>query len=130
MFTSDLVVSSMVGTRSTFKVKEDLHYKFICNEGFKEFIVPKGFVYDGASIPSILNSVLPRFGYKYDRASCLHDWLYATADSHQIARKDCDYIFKQAMLDDKVNKNLANLIYLAVRLFGAKYYGGNVIIKE
>ena len=127
MFLSDLVVSSMIGTRSTFRLKEDLVYKL--ND---DFIVttPKGFVYDGASIPSLLTNILPRFGYKYDRASCLHDWLYAATNTHNYNRKMCDKIFYEAMLDDKVNKNLAKLMYWAVRVFGSKYYGGNIIIKD
>ena len=93
-------------------------------------IIPKGFVYDGASIPSILTNILPRFGYKYDRASCLHDWLYAATNTHNYNRKECDKVFYEAMLSDKVNKNLAKLIYLAVRVFGSKYYGGNIVIRD
>ncbi len=125
MFKTDLVVSPMIGTRSTFRLKEDLVYKI--NESF-EITALKGFVYDGASIPAILTNLLPRFGYKYDRASCLHDWLYATADITDLSRKSCDKIFYEAMLSDKVNKNLARLIYWAVRAFGAKHYGGSVCI--
>ena len=117
MFLSDLVVSPMVGTRNTFRLKEDLIYKL--SNGMV-MVIPKGFVYDGASIPSILTNILPRFGYKYDRASCLHDWLYAATNTHNYNRKECD----------KVNKNLAKLIYLAVRVFGSKYYGGNIVIRD
>lgn len=127
MFLSDLVVSPMVGTRSTFRLKEDLIYRSSNNT---DMIIPKGFVYDGASIPAILTNTLPRFGCKYDRASCLHDWLYSTTNSHSYTRKECDEIFYKAMLSDKVDKNLAKLMYLAVRAFGAKYYGGNIIIKD
>ena len=127
MFITDLVVNSMVGTRNTFKLKENLGYRL--SNGI-DIIVPKGFVYDGASIPSLLTNILPRFGYKYDRASCLHDWLYAATNTHNYNRKMCDKIFYEAMLDDKVNKNLAKLMYYAVRVFGSKYYGGNIIIKE
>ena len=48
MFLSDLVVSPMVGTRSTFRLKEDLIYRL--SNGI-DMLIPKGFVYDGASIP-------------------------------------------------------------------------------
>lgn len=127
MFLSDLVVSPMVGTRNTFRLKEDLIYKL--SNGIV-MVIPKGFVYDGASIPSILTNILPRFGYKYDRASCLHDWLYAAINTHNYNRKECDEVFYEAMLSDKVNKNLAKLMYLAVRVFGSKYYGGNIVIRD
>ena len=59
MFLSDLVVSPMIGTRSTFRLKEDLIYRL---SNSMNIIIPKGFVYDGASIPSILTNILPRFG--------------------------------------------------------------------
>ena len=127
MFLSDLVVSPMVVTSNTFSLKEDLIYKL--SNGIV-MVIPKGFVYDGASIPSILTNILPRFGYKYDRASCLHDWLYAAINTHNYNRKECDEVFYEAMLSDKVNKNLAKLIYLAVRVFGSKYYGGNIVIRD
>lgn len=120
MFKTELVVSVMIGTRSTFRLKESLVYN--------DIVVPAGFIYDGASVPALITNILPKIGYKYDRASCLHDWLYATADIHKISRKDCDEIFYEAMLSDKVNKNLARLIYWAVRGFGAKHYGGGVCI--
>ena len=127
MFLSDLVVSPMVGTRNTFRLKEDLIYRL---SNGKYIVIPKGFVYDGASIPSILTNILPAVGYKYDRASCLHDWLYTAINTHNYSRKECDKLFYEAMLSDKVNKNLAKLIYLAVRVFGAKYYGGDVVIRD
>ena len=126
MFLNELTVSPMVGTRSTFRVKEDLYYR---TSSRIDIVVPKGFVYDGASIPIVLTSLLPKIGLKYDRASCLHDWLYAATNTHNYNRKECDKLFYEAMLSDKVNKNLAKLMYLAVRVFGSKYYGGSIIIQ-
>ena len=126
MFKTELIVSPMIGTRSTFRLKEDLVYKI--NEDF-EITALKGFVYDGASIPAILTNLLPRFGYKYDRASCLHDWLYATSDDTKLSRKVCDEIFYQAMRDDKVSWILAQTMFWAVRIFGKRYYGGSVVVE-
>ena len=125
MFKTELVVSPMIGTRSTFRLKENLVYKL--NESF-EITALKGFVYDGASIPAILTNLLPKIGYKYDRASCLHDWLYATADITDLSRKSCDKIFYQAMRDDKVSWILAQTMFWAVRIFGKSHYGGSVCI--
>ncbi|WP_368730423.1 DUF1353 domain-containing protein [Escherichia coli] len=47
----------------------------------------------------------------------MHDYLYF---SKQLSKKESDKIFYQAMRTEKVNRNLAFIIYLAVRVFGRK----------
>ncbi|RUT50988.1 DUF1353 domain-containing protein [Campylobacter fetus] len=118
MFLTDLVVKSMIGT-NVFKLEKDLVYK---NKSL-HIVVPQNFVFDGTSVPKIITNLLPAFGYKYDRASCLHDWLYASSSFDRI---DCDNIYFEALLSDKVNIRLAKIMYLAVRVFGAKRYGGDL----
>ena len=127
MFLNELTVSPMVGTRSTFRVKEDLYYR---TSNGMDIVVPKGFVYDGASIPIVLTSLLPKIGFKYDRASCLHDWLYSATNTHNYSRKECDDLFYESMRKDKVSWVLAKVMYYAVRLFGSKHYGSTLIIKN
>ncbi|OCR99017.1 hypothetical protein A9K75_08870 [Campylobacter fetus subsp. testudinum] len=79
--------------------------------------IPKGFKFNGATVPKWLNILIPKFGYKYDRSVCLHDYLYF---SKKLSRKESDRIFYEAMRAEKVNRNLAFVIYLAVRVFGRK----------
>lgn len=79
--------------------------------------IPKGFKFNGATVPKWLNLLIPKFGYKYDRSVCLHDYLYF---GKKLSRKDSDKIFYKAMRAEKVNRNLAFIIYLAVRVFGRK----------
>ncbi|WKW24042.1 DUF1353 domain-containing protein [Campylobacter fetus] len=79
--------------------------------------IPKGFKFNGATVPKWLNLLIPKFGYKYDRSVCLHDYLYF---SKQLSKKESDKMFYEAMRAEKVNRNLAFIIYLAVRVFGRK----------
>ena len=113
MFRSELTVTHLIGT-SSYRTKEPLIY-----EGSLKFIVPVGFIFDGASVPKFLTNILPRSGARYDRAACLHDWLYA---SHLADRKTADDLFLEAMRSDGVNKFKSWIMYRTVRVFGRKAY--------
>ncbi len=112
MFKNDLIVKRLIESKFSWELYEPLQYG--------EVTIPKGFKFDFASIPLILTPFFPQNGSKYDRASCLHDYLY----TYKIYdRKRCDEVFLKAMLEDGVNKTKAHLFYYSVRLFGAKKYG-------
>lgn len=109
---SEVVMSRMIGTSRTYRLKEN----FIAF-GVK---IPKGFVFDGASVPRALWWFMPPMGTEADRAVVVHDWLYAT---HQVGTQECDRkfadkIFYELMIMDGVPKWKAKTIYNAVRLFG------------
>lgn len=76
--------------------------------------IPKDFVSDGASIPRILWAIFPPF-HRWTDSAIIHDFLYKT---QFIDRKVCDKIFLECMLEDGVNKIVAYLFYLNVRVFG------------
>ena len=116
MFKSDLVVTHLIGTGS-YRLKEPLIY-----DGKIKIVVPAGFIYDGASVPKLFTNVFPKSGARYDRAACLHDFLYAT---RMFNRKKCDEIFLEAMKFDKMTKWKAWIIYKSVRLFGGKAYSAH-----
>ncbi len=91
-------------------------------------IVPTGFVTDLASIPRIVWSLI---GWTPDglhrNAAIVHDFLYQRrgrlpveyiSPPRSFSRKECDEIFKEAMLSLGVGKIKANIIYGAVRTFG------------
>jgi len=80
--------------------------------------IPKGFVTDFASVPRILWPILPPYG-RYGKAAVLHDYLYRSGAAE---RKEADLIFKEAMEVLGVAKWKKELLYLGVRLFGAKRY--------
>ena len=114
-FKSDLITKRDITKDFCWILTEPLVY-----ENDKYIItVMDGFDFDFASIPSFFRGILPKNGMKYDRASCLHDAMYAS----QIFRKEeCDSIFMEAMLRDGVNKAVAKSMYQAVSLGGRSSY--------
>lgn len=111
MFQSELVVKRDISKTNAWELVEPLVWD---NNDYK-VTVPKGFVFDFASVPWLFQKVFPKSGRLYDRASCLHDYVYATK---LFDRKTCDKLFYLAMLYDGVAKWRAWLMYIAVRLGG------------
>jgi len=123
MFLNDLIVKRVVGVKNTWIVQQPLIYQKI-NLCIK---VPKGFIFDFASVPKLFWNIFPPNGGRYDRAACLHDWLYAT---HIYTKSESDYIFYIAMLDDKTPKWKAKLFYWAVKLFGKSAWKNGGKLKK
>ena len=115
MFLTELTVRRIIGVKNCWQIVEPL----VWNDGKNEITVPAGFICNGASVPAVFTFVLPKAGARYDRAACLHDFLYAT---RMFDRKKCDEIFYEAMKFDKVAKWKAWAIFAGVRVFGAKAY--------
>lgn len=78
--------------------------------------VPKGFVTDGASIPSILWGVIgsPWSG-NYPEAAVIHDYVYR---KQEFTRAICDKIFLEAMSILGVSLLKRRLMFRALRIFG------------
>lgn len=110
MFDNDLVVTHLVGTGS-YRLKESLTFR----KSNLSITIPAGFVFDGASVPQLFTNLFPKSGARYDRAACLHDWLYATQFT---TRKRADDLFLEAMKADGVGTITRRTIYRAVRMFG------------
>ena len=81
-------------------------------------IIPKGFIFDGATVPRIFWTIIPPLG-RYTRAACLHDYLIDVKWRKEkvITRKEADIIFLESMKAIKVNKLLAYTMYSAVRFY-------------
>lgn len=69
------------------------------------FVVPAGFVSDGASVPRPLWVLYPPFGEAYEPAAWLHDYLYANAESvlvddvdgfRPVNRREADALLEEA----------------------------------
>jgi len=102
-------------------------YQLLSPLGFKDgnilITVQKGFIYDGASIPRSLWSVVGcPMDYAYE--SCLHDALYA---SKIFNRKECDKYLYKAMKARGVSLITAKEIYLGVRFGGEEHFGSDSI---
>lgn len=103
------------------KLTSDLIYKYPDNEGYLEITIPKGFETDFASIPRIFWSIIAPIG-KHTLPSVLHDYLYEYGYSLNITRKKADKMFYDAMIESKVARITANILWLCVRVFGYKNY--------
>lgn len=85
-------------------------------------VVPRGFVTDFASIPCLFWRVLPPAG-PWAKAAVLHDYLYRFG---VVSRTQADTLFYERMKCDLVPGWQRWIIYLAVRLFGWRFYNANV----
>jgi hypothetical protein len=84
--------------------------------------VPRGFIYDGASIPRFCWSLigLGRFGDILGAAT-VHDWLYVHSGyvvEGYYPKSKADRIFYDLMLLSDISKLQSKLAYWAVCLFG------------
>jgi len=98
-----------------FKLLSSIHYEF----EDKIITIHEGFIYDGASIPKSLWSIIGcPMDYAYE--SCLHDALYASCIYN---RKDSDKMFHSALIANGHDYFTAKTLYLGVRVGGELFYG-------
>jgi hypothetical protein len=79
-----------------------------------EYIVPRGFTTDFASVPAVLWADIPPFG-KWGPAAVLHDAIYWFQG---YTREQADRILMEAMQDLGVDWRRCALIYDGVRIGG------------
>jgi hypothetical protein len=84
-------------------------------------IVPKGFVTDFASIPSVLWPVLPSW-QRYGPAAIVHDYLYW---SQHVSRRVADEYLLRGMRDMRVGRVRQAVIYRTLRLVGGFAWESN-----
>lgn len=80
----------------------------------RTFTIPKGFVFDGDSVPRI-PGVHALFKGRALRESALHDWLYF---SGEVSRKEADLVFLDSMYTSGVHWMYRYPIFFAVRFGG------------
>jgi len=104
-----------------FQLFENLVYH-VGEKGSDEVIVvPSGSVTDWASIPKIIQPLLPNTYGK--RAAVIHDYLYRTSGLGGLySRKRCDEIFLEALIVLEVPKAVAYALYNGVRIGGWKHW--------
>lgn len=81
-------------------------------------VVPKGFEFDGASVPQALWGFLDPAGEAFE-AACVHDYLYVTTLK---TKEYADDVFHKMLLRYGVSEHKALVAYRAVRRFGKGNY--------
>ncbi len=56
--------------------------------------VPRGFIFDGASVPLPFRALVPMAHPDYIQAAALHDWML---ESGRYTRRYCDRVFHEAL---------------------------------
>ncbi len=104
------------------------HWRLMEDLAWRGFIVPAGFISDGASIPRPVWGLLPATG-PYLAPALVHDmliraWVAGAPLPLARTRKACDDLFLEAMKDAGVGFFTRTIIYVAVRI------GGDPKVKE
>lgn len=111
-------------------------------KNLRNLYVPKGYVYDGASVPRFVWSLT---GLRPDgeirAASLAHDALYRSKGGTILKqlygckltngvgnitvcnRKEADWVFREFMKYATVSRRKRNMAYMAVRMFGKLFWG-------
>ena len=101
--------------------KYRLEYTFFCAvDGKLVCIVPRKFIFDGATIPQIFQGLTyTPFHPHVMTAALVHDYLYT---SKEVSRKEADKLFRDLLVLNCVDEGVADLMYNAVRMFGGSHY--------
>ncbi len=86
---------------------------------YRGIVVPKGFVFDGASIPKAVGMLYQKSDPQWLIAALVHDWVYF---SRLYPRSDADLFFKEIMLLQDNPPARAKLFYKMVDWFGGNAY--------
>jgi hypothetical protein len=109
----------LIQTRK-WKIEEDWNYEM---EGIK-YRIPRGFVFDGASVPKYFRSWLSPMGVLLI-AGLVHDYAYKhagllldTSDKAPLTQLESDTIFREVAVIDNGFKIINYIAYYALRLGG------------
>lgn len=104
-----------------FRLIEDFSFGIVYSDDDVTvwFVIPQGFIWNGASIPRIAWSIVGAAPGYFLRASCIHDFAYGTGE---VAREIADDIFHQVILLDGARRTQARAMWRAVRMFGGGHY--------
>ena len=95
-----------------------------------EFVVPKGFEFDGASVPRLFRPLIcSPLDPEAARAACKHDFIYRTQPVGWT-RKDADLMFLCDLIEDGLPPDRAFWAYRGVRLGGWGAWSENRQILE
>ena len=105
-------------SRISLKGRRVLTEPFYFSVGAKDYMIPRFFTWNGASIPrAFWTTTGSPFMPQFERASIIHDWFYS---NHKTSRKKADEIFLDILEEDGVGWYTRHKMYRAVRMFGGK----------
>ena len=87
-------------------------YKLTRSITVEGITIPKGFVFDGATVPKVFWPLFPPVD-KYIHSVALHDYLLSTGESW---KKSNEYLFK-SLRNTQIGKIRFNLIRISVSLY-------------
>lgn len=101
--------------------------QYVSNTHIRVVFIERRFETDYASVPRLLWVIFPKSG-RWNLAAIVHDWMYVEGFlMEDLGKKKARYLadlqFYKQMRELNVNLVTACLMYWAVRLFGANYYG-------
>lgn len=118
----------LMGTR-TWEIGKDWHFSI---HG-KDFVIPKGFTFDGASVPKFLASWLSPVGVLLI-GGLVHDYIYKytvllrkdkRSATNAMTQKQADIIFRDINIEQNGFHFLNYLAYWALRLGGFVAWNGH-----
>ncbi len=83
--------------------------------------VPKGYEFDGASVPVPFSWIYPRASSKYQQAAAVHDYIYEKL-GNKLTRKEADQIFYDGLIALNIHWFHASVMYYAVRIGGGYWW--------
>lgn len=131
-FLSDIEVLDVTEGRQTHTLR--LSKNFVVYSGVLDakITVPKGFVFDGESIPVALQWLVPPFGQS-KRGACVHDYLYRYAGYHDskghfirpVSRSQADQVYHELIEAKGLPSWRANLRWSILRAVGWSAWNSN-----
>ncbi len=120
-FKTDLIVKVPFGEANKRITTQELIY--YSSKFDRTIVVPALFPFDGASVPVLFQRLYPKFGAKYDYASCVHDYLCEEAnkfkgEEYKVRRKYADEVFKEISILAGVSPWRVHSMYYAIRGYG------------
>ena len=126
-FTSPLFVEILDTARErrvTARLLKGFRYEVGALGSGEVIEVPAGFVTDFASVPWGLWNIEPPLGDDAAKPAVVHDYLYATRGlGGRYSRAEADAIFREALKVRGVPLWKRTLLWLAVRVGGARSWG-------
>lgn len=113
----------------TWEIAKDWHFEI---QG-KKYVIPKGFVFDGASVPKFLASWLSPVGILLI-GGLVHDYIYKyeyllkkgkKSTSEKFTQKQADQLFRDINIEQNGIQFLNYLAYYALRLGGFVAWNGH-----
>lgn len=96
-------------------IMRPVKFKVLAPIPFREFMVPTGFITDGATVPRWLWWLYNPFG-PYAPAAAVHDYLLTHHVGKTLRRSTADRFFKEALRELGLNSFVVHTMYAGVAL--------------